>query len=575
MALDTYGVGTIMSDLTLPCDIAAERSVLGSILIDRDVIIALAPRVAPEFFYLEKHALIYVAAMSCFAQGVPPDLTNVGTELRKQGNLDLVGGLTALVDLCNIPTSVHAEYYAEAVRKAALHRLLIEVGGKITALGYDEQAGFEAALTGAAAELEGITRTWTSGEPVTGISAAELARKPTEAVRWIIPGLICEGFGYLAAKPGMGKTWMLLQWAQAVATGGKVMGCVPVERPGKVLFFALEDNESSLAERLRITFGTESWPENLICFHMESGPNKSLPLRPIDDGGLLQLDVQLRQHPDTAMIIIDTLTSVAPIHRGGGRSNAYTEDYRGYIPLRSLADRYRIPIIGSWHYNKQGSIDPMEMVSGSMGLPAVGINRLGIVRDRDDEEGLFVSFAKRGREVRWQVRYDPVTCQWIKLGDAKDHQLSEQKRSILDTLEESGKPMRLADLARAADMKYNNCIQLTKRMLADGMIVKRESDGLYDLPDRKEPKALIGLEPAEATEEAPEKQTAGALPPGCILARCDHKGNRSLYGVYWRVLGSDGDSTEPDQHREAVIEQAWKRWGIVAMASDAEGSTGG
>ncbi|NTU84007.1 MAG: AAA family ATPase [Chloroflexales bacterium] len=547
-----------MSEPIVPFDIAAERSLLGSILLDREAIVVVAPRLTPEFFYLEKHALIYVAMLVCYDQAIPPDLTTVAAELRRQGNLDIVGGLSALgALLSDLPTSVHAEYYADCVAKAALHRLLIEAGGKIAALGYDEQAGFEAALTSAVAELERITRAWSSREPITGISAAALARRPIEPVRWIIPELICEGFGYLAAKPGMGKTWMLLQWAQAVATGGRVLGCVPVERPGKVLFFALEDNESSLAERLRITFAGESWPENMICFHMESGPNKTLPLRPLDDGGLLQLDLQLRQNPDTAMIIIDTLTAVAPIHRQAGRSNAYADDYRGYLPLRSLADRYRIPIIGSWHYNKQGSIDPMEMVSGSMGLPAVGINRLGIVRDRDSEEALFCSFAKRGREVRWQVKYDPTTCQWVKLGDAKEHQLSEQKRAILDTLEEAGRPMRLADLVRSADMKYNNCIQLTKRMLADGLIVKRDSDGTYDLPGRTA-KTLF-TSPAPQIE-APQATTE-ELPPGCILAKCDHKGNRSLYGIYWLVLGPNGEGTEPDQNRDSVISTAWRRWG--------------
>ena len=505
-----------MSELAVPFDLQAERALLGSILLERDAIVSVASRLSPDFFYLEKHALIYIAMMACYTQNVPPDIANVGSELRRQENLDLVGGFATLgLLLAETPTAMHVEYYAESVCKAALHRLLIEAGGKIAAMGYDQQGGFEAALTSASAELEAITRVWSSGEAVRGISAAELSRRPVEPVRWFIPELVCEGFGYLAAKPGMGKTWMLLQWAKAVATGGYVMGTVPVARPGTVLFFALEEHEASLAERLKITFAGESWPEKMICYHMESGPNKSLPLRPLDDGGLLQLDLQLRQHPDTAMVIIDTLTAVAPINMQGGRTNAYTSDYRGYIPLRSLADRYRIPIIGSWHYNKQGSIDPMEMVSGSMGLPAVGINRLGIVRDRDSDEALFCSFAKRGREVRWQVRYDPQTCQWIKVGDAKEVQLSEQKRMLLDALEEGGKPMRLADLARAAEMKYNNCIQLTKRMVSDGLIVKRENDGLYDLPGRvsglftgapsDEPK-LIGAKPRTSWYSPPSRK---------------------------------------------------------------------
>lgn len=472
-------------DRPVPFDLVSERGVLGSILLDRDAVSAVAATLVSDFFYLEKNARIFEAACACAARGVPPDLATVAAELGRRGDLDLVGGLAYLGELAaEVPTALHIEYYADSVRQTALHRRLIETGGKIAALGYEQREGFAAVMTTAASELEAVAQAWSAGEPVGGIPASELARRTPQPVRWCIPELICEGFGYLAAKPGMGKTWMLLQWARAVATGGYVLGSIPVAQPGKVLFFALEDNEASLAERLAITFQGDSWPANLICYHMESGPNKTLPLRPLDDGGLLQLELQLRQHPDTAMVVIDTLTAVAPIHRSMNRGTAYTDDYRGYMPLRSLADRYHIPILGSWHYNKAGSVDAMEMVSGSMGLPSVAINRLGIVRERDSDEAIFCSFAKRGREVRWQVRYDPVTCQWIKLGDAKEFAISEQKRAILDALEEAGRAMRLADLARAADMKYNNTIQLTKRMVAEKLIVKRDSDGLYDLPER-------------------------------------------------------------------------------------------
>lgn len=237
-------------DLPVPFDLLAERSVLGAILLERDAIVPVAALLSSELFYLEKHALIYEAMLACYSRSIPPDLANVATELRRQGNLDAIGGIATLGELAaEVLTAVHIAYYADSVRRTALHRRLIETGGKIAAMGYDERAGFEAVLTSAYTELEAITRLWSSGEPVAGISAAALAQRPVEPVRWIIPELICEGFGYLAAKPGMGKTWMLLQWARAIATGGRVLGAIPVARPGKVLFFALEDNEASLAEQ--------------------------------------------------------------------------------------------------------------------------------------------------------------------------------------------------------------------------------------------------------------------------------------------------------------------------------------
>ena len=93
---------------------------------------------------------------------------------------------------------------------------------------------------------------------------------------------------------------------------------------------------------------------------------------------------------------------------------------------------------------------------------------------------------------------DLLTCQWIKIGDVKEVQISAQRQMIIDALEEEGRALRIADLARAADMKYNNTIQLTKRMLADGLIIKRESEALLSfrgstLPVTFPPRSTVQL----------------------------------------------------------------------------------
>ncbi len=80
-------------------------------------------------------------------------------------------------------------------------------------------------------------------------SAADLLRKELPPVRYVVPGYIAEGLTVLAGRPKLGKSWLALDLAVAVATGGAALGSIRVEQ-GDVLYLALEDNERRLQKRL-------------------------------------------------------------------------------------------------------------------------------------------------------------------------------------------------------------------------------------------------------------------------------------------------------------------------------------
>jgi replicative DNA helicase len=146
-------------DKSLPADINAERATLGSILLDRDAVIPVAPWLFAEYFYVDKHGAIYEAQLACYNRRVPPDLVNVTDELRRQDRLDSVGGVAYLIELSNsVPTAVHIEYYARIVERTALLRRLITAGGKIAALGFDETENLEATLDKAESELFAVSQ---------------------------------------------------------------------------------------------------------------------------------------------------------------------------------------------------------------------------------------------------------------------------------------------------------------------------------------------------------------------------------------------------------------------------------
>jgi hypothetical protein len=452
----------------LPADVNAERATLGSCLLDRDAIIAIASWLTPDMFYLEKHAWIYEAILYCYRQRVPPDISTVSNELRRHDRLNSLGGTLYLGDIsAEVPVATHVEYYARIVQRTYTMRRLIETGGQISCLGYDERAELDQVFEQAQAALEQIDR---RREAPRGIPAPDLVKKPVLPVRWIIPKLISEGFGYIAAKPGTGKTWMLLQWAVALASGGRVFGSIQVEKR-TVLFLALEDSEASLQERIKMVCKTDGHvPENLILYTEDDG------WKALDDGGLLQLENAILEH-EPALVIIDTLTAVAPdIPRG---SNPYKGEYRSFIPVRHLADRYHVAIIGSWHFNKAGKTDVLEMVNGSIGLPAVSINRIGLVREPDAVEARLKAHCKRGAEADWMLSFDVVTCQWALLGDTRDVKASNERKQVLTFLEEQGQAT-FKQLLEVTEMPYNNLIQLIQSMRKDEQI-KRVAKGEYAL----------------------------------------------------------------------------------------------
>ncbi len=97
-------------------------------------------------------------------------------------------------------------------------------------------------------------------------SAADLQGRVFPPIKWIVPDILPEGLTLLAGKPKLGKSWLSLDIAVAVASGGSVLGreC----EPGPVLCLALEDNQRRLQRRLQLVAGSTPWPRDLE-FHTE------------------------------------------------------------------------------------------------------------------------------------------------------------------------------------------------------------------------------------------------------------------------------------------------------------------
>lgn len=207
----------------LPSNVDAERATLGSVLMDRDAIIAVAAWLAPDHFYLEKHRWIFEAMLNCYARRVPPDLQTIADDLRRANRLAEIGDLAFLFELANsVPTAYHVEYYARIVERTAVLRRLIQAGGKIAALGYDETDDVEQTLDQAEQELFSVSqRKGMQGfMPLAQIidqyyeylndvqeHGSDMGGMPTHFVDFdrLTGGLHKSDLLILAARPGVGK----------------------------------------------------------------------------------------------------------------------------------------------------------------------------------------------------------------------------------------------------------------------------------------------------------------------------------------------------------------------------------
>ncbi|HVF69490.1 MAG TPA: DnaB-like helicase N-terminal domain-containing protein, partial [Xanthomonadales bacterium] len=127
-----------MAIKTLPHNESAERSVLGSILIDKDAIIGVTEILKTTDFYSDLNGIIYGAMLVLYEERKPIDLLTLTGQLKKSKLLKKVDTsyLTELVEM--VPTAANVETYAKITKEDATKRRLIKAGNEISELGYND-----------------------------------------------------------------------------------------------------------------------------------------------------------------------------------------------------------------------------------------------------------------------------------------------------------------------------------------------------------------------------------------------------------------------------------------------------
>lgn len=185
------------------------------------------------------------------------------------------------------------------------------------------------------------------------VSMNELYENVYQSRPPIIGGLLYSGAYILAGAPKVGKSFLVAQLAYHISMG-QVLWNYEVHK-GTVLYLALEDDYHRLQERMFRMFGVEG-TDNL---------HFAVYAKQIGNGLDEQLEKFMREHPDTKLIIIDTLQKIREI---GGEAYSYANDYDIFGQMKKFADRHGICLLLVHHTRKQPAGDKFEMISGTTGL---------------------------------------------------------------------------------------------------------------------------------------------------------------------------------------------------------------
>ena len=271
----------------------------------------------------------------------------------------------------------------------------------------------------------------------------------------VIENLLYTGAYILAGAPKIGKSFLVAQIAHHVSTGQDLWGYKVHQ--GTVLYLALEDDFQRIQSRMFMMYGVA----DTASLHFATAANK------IGNGLDEQLENFIKEHPDTKLVVIDTMQK---IREAGGEAYSYASDYEIVGKLKRFADRHSICIVTVHHTRKQPAGDSFETISGTTGL--LGCADGALLMQKKKRTALEATVDAVGRDQQDQILYlkkDADTQIW-SLERTENEPYQEPPDPVLDTVSQlvssesrewTGSPTELAEtvntgMAANALTKYLN-----------------------------------------------------------------------------------------------------------------------
>lgn len=241
-----------------PQNIAAEKAVIGAILIDNEALNKVLEILKSEDFYHEANGKIFAAMVGLSEKAEPTDFLTVSNYLKMQNQLDYVGGASYLSSLADaIPSSANIMSYAKIIRSKAVARRLIQAATEIATMGYEDEdntaelldyaektifeisedkikPSFSSVKEVVKDSFRRIEKLFENKKPITGLATG------FTDIDHITSGFQPNDLIILAGRPSMGKTALALNIAEHMA----------LAEGYSVAFFSLEMSKEQLVTRM-------------------------------------------------------------------------------------------------------------------------------------------------------------------------------------------------------------------------------------------------------------------------------------------------------------------------------------
>ena len=348
-----------------PHDLDAEQAIIGSMLTDKDAVIAAIEVLKEEDFYREDNRAIFSAIFNLYNRAEPIDIITVKSELESMGKFEQVGGLEYLAELPEkVPTTANATKYIKIVEEKSTLRNLIKTANEIIELGYNPTEDVEDIMEGAEKRIFDIMQDknqkgyapikdvlvdsftqleelYNRKQHITGVPTGftELDYKTA--------GFHGSDLILIAARPAMGKTAFALN----IATNAAVKAHVPVA------VFSLEMSKEQLVNRVlcseamvdsnKVRTGKldeDDWAKLASAI----GPLSEAEIYIDDTPGISVTEIRtkcrkLKLEKNIGMVVIDYLQLVQGSNkRNGSREQEISEISRS---LKILAKEIGVPVV--------------------------------------------------------------------------------------------------------------------------------------------------------------------------------------------------------------------------------------
>ena len=252
------------------------------------------------------------------------------------------------------------------------------------------------------------------------ISYAELFAEELPEPEWMVEGLVPPGLTFIAGRPKIGKSWLALQLAQAVASGREFLG--RPTRQGAVLYYPLEDGRRRTRKRTQ----QQVWQGDEAVYFVFDG------FRLANEGAVETLGWAIRTL-GVRLVVIDSLSAA---RQGDNYSENEAELAQLLYPLSQLGQAYNCAIVVVHHMGKLMREDPGLDLRGTSALFAACDAVIGLYRERGEELAKLLATGRDYEEdVSLALRFLAAGL-WVVAGGVEMVEATRAEREILRVLKE-------------------------------------------------------------------------------------------------------------------------------------------